>query len=64
MQIENPKQIRAVDQMTKRGFVTDYVTRRNFNPAVHMTRIANGIKRFAEVTVDGMVNGRPAMAFT
>ena len=50
--------------MKKRGFVTDYIIRRNFNPAVHMSRIANGIKRYVEVTIDGLVNGRDAMAFT
>jgi hypothetical protein len=64
MQVTNPKQMRAVDRMKKRGFVTDYIIRRNFNPAVHMSRIANGIKRYVEVTIDGLVNGRDAMAFT
>lgn len=62
-QVSNPKQVRAIDRMVKRGFVVDYTILRNFNPAVHMTRVANGIKRFAEVSVDGMVNGRPEMAF-
>lgn len=63
MKVENPKQIRTVDRMKKRGFVADYVTVRSFNPVVCMSRIANGIKRYAQVTVDGMVNGRDAMIF-
>ncbi len=62
--INNPKQIRSVDRMVKRGFVIDYTVRRNFNPVVHMSRVLNGLKRFAEVTVDGLVNGRDAMVFT
>jgi hypothetical protein len=64
MQISNPKQIRAIDRMQKRGFAMDYVVRRSFNPVAHMSRMANGIKRYVQVTVDGMVNGRDAMAFT
>lgn len=63
MTIENPKQIRTVDRMKKRGFAADYVAIQSFNPVVYMSRIANGIKRYAQVTVDGMVNGRDAMAF-
>lgn len=55
--VSNPKQIRSIDRMIKRGFVSDYTILRNFNPVVHMSRIVNNIKRFAEVTVDGMVNG-------
>ncbi len=61
--VSNPKQIRSIDRMQKRGFVSDYTTLRNFNPVVHMQRVLNGIKRYAEVTVDGAVNGRDVMAF-
>ncbi len=64
LEITNPKQIRTVDRMKKRGFITDYILLRNFNPAVHMSRVVNGLKRYAEVTVDGLVNGRVEMAFT
>lgn len=61
--VNAPNQIRSVDRMKKRGFVTDYLTMRNFNPVVHMSRILNGLKRYAEVTVDGRVNGRDVMVF-
>jgi hypothetical protein len=63
MKVTNPKQLRAIDRMTKRGFKIDYTILRNFNPAVHMSRAVDGLKRYAEVTVDGLVNGRDSMAF-
>jgi hypothetical protein len=63
MEVTNPKQIRTVDRMKKRGFAVDYTILRSFNPAVHMSRVVNGLKRYAEVTVDGLVNGRAEMAF-
>lgn len=63
MNIEAPKQIRTVDRMIKRGFAVDYMARRGFNPCVYMSRVVSGIKRYAQVTVDGMVNGRQEAVF-
>ena len=62
-QITNPKQIRSIDRMKKRGFVVDYTWMRDFNPVVHMARVLNGLKRYAQVTADGMVNGMPEGVF-
>jgi hypothetical protein len=49
--------------MKKRGFVVDYTWMRDFNPVVHMARVLNGLKRYAQVTADGMVNGMPEGVF-
>lgn len=61
--VTNPKQIRSVDRMIKRGFAVDYMRMRDFNPVVHMARVLNGLKRYAEVSVNGYVNGMPEGVF-
>jgi len=59
MKYQEPKQLIAVNRMRKKGFAVDYTAR----AVVYMSAVFNGLKRYIQVTADGLVNGQPAMAY-
>jgi len=56
---QEPKQLIAVDRMKKRGFIVDYTSK----AYVYMSGLMNGLKRYVTVDANGLVNGKPAMAY-
>jgi hypothetical protein len=56
---KEPKQLIAVDRMKKNGFAVDYTAK----AIVYMSGWIAGMKRYVQVSVDGLVNGQPAMAY-